>query len=189
MATIGPAHQKRVVETGATLDQVSTVAHFFELFIAEPEKMGDFVDHGQLDFLKQLLAGGTEVFQRFLIDVNRIGIERRFPDAALGERHPQIDPKQRLIRGQSQVGQQFLAGPAFNRNDNIVQITPQLLGDAVNGLLHQAGKGLGADSRRSHGYGAMRWRQSIPSRGAPVPRQPKAMGLLALGSTRDLVRG
>ena len=47
------------------------------LFI-EAEKMGDFVDHGDLDLPLQFLDCFTHLFQGRLEDVDRVGIEGRW---------------------------------------------------------------------------------------------------------------
>ena len=105
----------------------SAVAELVEPVVVDPEVVGDLVHHRDPHLPDQLLRRRAHREQRPAEDRDPVR-QARVVRRALGERDPLVEPQQVGLLGRWLV---------LDQDDDVVHLRGDLLGDLVEGLLHQ----------------------------------------------------
>jgi hypothetical protein len=113
-------------------ESVLPVPQLLKTLLADPEKVGDLVDDGDLDFALQLGKALTHLLQGPLENVYRVRIEgRRCEEGVLLERCALIKAQQRFIRGITHLIEHLPGWALSDSEDDVYHSFPDFRRDAV----------------------------------------------------------
>jgi len=106
----------------------STISQLFEPLFVKTKEVRNFVDHGDFNFLLDLIDGIAYSFNRFLEHKNCIGKHRGLDGGAVGERHTVVETQKRIIRFHTHFFKKFGRGTFLHRDHDVLEILTKFRG-------------------------------------------------------------
>ncbi len=114
----------------------SAQAELVEAVVVDPEVVGQLVNHGRADFVREIV-GLREVFlQRQPEKADLVGDDREVR-APLGPRHALVQPVQGVVTFEAVLAELLRGGLVLDDDRDLPEVLPERRGNPREGAIHQ----------------------------------------------------